>query len=217
MKQIIHHANTEAKYENIFKAIEKEWDNSTLKVVPIQEQPDDFVLTNTELMSEAIEENLSTLDTIAKSDFAAHVSDQIQDLKDKLLLMHDHLQVLTQAQKYWITLDPIYNSGLFKNFFGEDSTKFINTRQEFRRIMWSTYRHPKTTYNLCIKDRLPVYHTLINFYANLQKKVNDFLEQKRLQFTRFYFLNDSQFLDLMMRVSTHKDFNIYVNLLFSGA
>jgi hypothetical protein len=35
VKQIIHHANTEAKYENIFKAIEKEWDNSTLKVVPI--------------------------------------------------------------------------------------------------------------------------------------------------------------------------------------
>ena len=84
MKQIIHHANTEAKYENIFKAIENEWDNSTLKVVPIQEQPDDFVLTNTELMSEAIEENLSTLETIAKSDFAAHVADQIQDLKEKL-------------------------------------------------------------------------------------------------------------------------------------
>lgn len=42
--------------------------------------------------------------------------------------MHDHLQVLTQAQKYWITLDPIYNSGLFKNFFGEESTKFIHTR-----------------------------------------------------------------------------------------
>jgi len=48
-------------------------------------------------MSEAIEENLSTLDTIAKSDFAAHVSEQIQDLKEKLVLMLDHLQVLTQA------------------------------------------------------------------------------------------------------------------------
>jgi hypothetical protein len=33
--------------------------------------------------------------------------------------------------------------------------------------MWSTYRHPKTTYNLCIKDRVPVYKQLIVFYASL--------------------------------------------------
>jgi len=65
--------------------------------VPLKEQPDDFLLTNTELMTEAIEENISTLETIAKSDFATHVSEQIQDLKEKLVLMLDHLQVLTQA------------------------------------------------------------------------------------------------------------------------
>jgi hypothetical protein len=36
-------------------------------------------------------------------------------------------------------------------------------------------------------------------------------------FTRFYFLNDSQFLDFMASVISNKDFNVYINLMFAGA
>lgn len=32
-----------------------------------------------------------------------------------------HLMLWSQAQKYWVTLDPIYNSGLLDNFFGEST------------------------------------------------------------------------------------------------
>ena len=90
-----------------------------------------------------------------------------------------------------MTLDPIYNSGLFKNLFGEHTENFLDTRAQFRRIMWSSYRRPKATYCLMIKERIAVFENLIHFYAMIQKQVNNFLEQKRLQFARFYFLNDS--------------------------
>ena len=46
-------------------------------------------------MSEAIEENLSTLETISKSDYSQHFSEEIKDLKEKLVIMHNHLSVLT--------------------------------------------------------------------------------------------------------------------------
>ena len=48
----------------------------------------------------------------------------------------------------------------------------------------------------------------------LQKQVNQFLEMKRLVFTRFYFLTDSQFLDFMMLANSNQDFSVYINLLF---
>jgi hypothetical protein len=57
--------------------------------------------------------------------------------------------------------------------------------------MWSTYRNPKATYNLMIEERIKVFTKLIEYYEKLQKKVHEYLEQKRLTFTRFFFLNDS--------------------------
>lgn len=52
---------------------------------------DDYILTNSELMQEAIEENVATLNKIAKSQYAAHVAEDIHELKDQLIVMLDHL------------------------------------------------------------------------------------------------------------------------------
>jgi len=49
------------------------------------------------LLSEAIEDNLSTLDTIARSKYASHVSDEISELVTKLRTMLEHLLLWTQA------------------------------------------------------------------------------------------------------------------------
>ena len=35
-------------------------------------------------------------------------------------------------------------------------------------------------------------------------------------FTRFYFLTDSQFLDLVMLANSNQDFSVYINILFQG-
>jgi ribosomal protein S3 len=52
-----------------------------------------------------------------------------------------HLDAWVMAQKHWITLDPVYNSNLFANFFGENMTDFLECRSQYRRIMWSSYRN----------------------------------------------------------------------------
>lgn len=42
--------------------------------------------------------------------------------------MLEHLLLWAQCQKYWMTLDPIYNSGLFKNFFDQHTGDFLDNR-----------------------------------------------------------------------------------------
>jgi hypothetical protein len=42
-------------------------------------------------MSDAIEDNLSTLDTIARSKYAAHVTEEIQELIEQLKTMLQHI------------------------------------------------------------------------------------------------------------------------------
>ncbi len=97
VRAIIDHANTEAKYETVFMTIKQQWEDQNLKIIPFKEQVNDYILVNTDLLSEAIEDNLSTLDTIARSKYASHVSDEISELVTKLRTMLEHLLLWTQA------------------------------------------------------------------------------------------------------------------------
>lgn len=86
------------------------------------------MIANTDILSDSIEESLGTLETLHNSDYAAHVRKDIEDLISVLKKMLDHLGKWIQAQKYWVTLDPIYNSGLFGDIFGSNKRSFLETR-----------------------------------------------------------------------------------------
>ncbi len=63
--KIIEHANTELKYERVFKSIKEEWEKHELRIIPYKETMDSYILVNTETLSTAIEENLTTLENIS--------------------------------------------------------------------------------------------------------------------------------------------------------
>jgi hypothetical protein len=83
--------------------------------------------------------------------------------------------------------------------------------------MWSSYKNPKAIYNLMIESRIRVFREMSVHFQVLQKKVHEFLEEKRLVFSRFFFLNDSQFLEFLTLANTSQDFSTYINTLFVGA
>jgi hypothetical protein len=77
--KIIEHANTELKYERVFKSIKEEWDKHELRIIPYKESMDSYILVNTETLSTAIEENLTTLENISQSKYAMHIKGEIDD------------------------------------------------------------------------------------------------------------------------------------------
>lgn len=75
--KIIEHANTELKYERVFRAIKEEWAKHDLKIIPYKETMDSYILVNTETLSSGIEENLTTLENISQSKYAIHIKGEI--------------------------------------------------------------------------------------------------------------------------------------------
>lgn len=73
MHKIIDHANTEAKYETIFKSICEEWEKLELKIIPFKDTANSYILVNTDTLNQAIEENLNTLESISQSEYATHI------------------------------------------------------------------------------------------------------------------------------------------------
>jgi dynein heavy chain len=83
--------------------------------------------------------------------------------------------------------------------------------------MWSSFKRPQAQYNLQIKMRIEVFEKLIKHFSRLEQKIQDFLEERRKAFPRFYFLTDSQFLDFLTLANSNQDFNKYISVLFQGA
>ena len=103
----------------MYESIKGEWEEAELKVQPFLDSNKDYVLVNTQTMSDAIEANIGTLETITASNFASHIKEKIRGNIAMLRGMLDHLDKWVTAQKYWMTLDPVYNSGLFAGIFGQ--------------------------------------------------------------------------------------------------
>ena len=61
---IINQTHTESRYESVFLSIKNEWEKAEVKIIPFKESLKDFIIENTDTMIDAIEENLSTLETI---------------------------------------------------------------------------------------------------------------------------------------------------------
>ena len=97
IKIIITHAFTESRYENVFKSIRAEWGEAHLRILPFKDSLKDYVIANTDILSDSIEESLGTLETLHKSDYAAHVRREIEELIAVLKQMLNHLDKWVQA------------------------------------------------------------------------------------------------------------------------
>ena len=51
-----------------------------MRILPFKDSLKDYVIANTDILSDSIEESLGTLETLYRSDYAAHVRKEIQDL-----------------------------------------------------------------------------------------------------------------------------------------
>lgn len=191
---------------------------------------DSYILINTETLNTGIEENLTTLENISQSKYAIHIKADIQEQVKILKQMLLNLEIWVNAQHHWINLDPIFQSSnqlaeILKNDangigyglnedIDEATNEFLDMRNQFKRIMWSTFKNPTATYNLMIKSRIDVFEKLIKHFSVLQIKVHNFLDQRRRAFPRFFFLTDSQFLEFLTLANSNQDFNEYINVLF---
>lgn len=67
VSKVIEQADLEMKYENIISKIERDWEFMKLKVVPYVPGSETFVLADTEITFDTIEDHLATLETVYHS------------------------------------------------------------------------------------------------------------------------------------------------------
>ena len=122
--------------------------------------------------------------------------------ENKLTLMQDIIIEINRCQKQWMYLEPIFSSEDIGKTLAAELAAFTDVDRLWKQTMDAIESEPGI-YDLAERDS--VQTAFIDANRKLEKilrSLNEYLEEKRLVFPRFYFLANE---DLLMILAQTKD------------
>ena len=134
-----------------------------------------------------LDEILANFSSILGNRYLKRQRIQAEELQKTLynatLIIDDWLIV----QKNWIYLENIFSSSDIKSKLREESIKFENVDKNFKTHMRTVSRSKLVNRNLGLHETWIKYKDIL---SEIQKELEKYLEEKRNDFPRFYFLSN---------------------------
>uniref|UniRef100_A0A7M5UV62 Cytoplasmic dynein 2 heavy chain 1 n=1 Tax=Clytia hemisphaerica TaxID=252671 RepID=A0A7M5UV62_9CNID len=130
----------------------------------------------------------------------------------RLADLDEYLHNLNQIQRKWVYLEPIFGRGALPR----EQDRFKRVDDDFRSIMFDIERDNRL---VSIVSRPGIRNLLVTMLDQLQrcqKSLNEFLEEKRSLFPRFYFIGDEDLLEILGQATNPKVIQTHLKKLFAG-
>jgi dynein heavy chain len=189
-------AKKEAELEEVFLKVKEDWKSVRFDVNPYKDSKDYYVITSTEEVGEVLEESLVALSTILASRFADNIRTEVEQYNKKLSYLEELLDEWMECQKGWTYLESIFHSPDISKSLPSETKKFGQLDQSWKTIMKDVNNSPQCSkiINAIKDDKLEAFKQHNKTLDEIQKALNNYLEQKRQAFSRFFFLSNNELL-----------------------
>lgn len=157
-------------------------------------------------------DNQSLLNSLKDSPYYKLFIDEASRWENALGGLAEFLLKLNNVQRRWVYLEPIFGRGALP----QEQPRFNKVDSEFRSIMSFVEKERKvislTEYS-GIRDTL---NMLVDQLERCQKALNEFLEEKRASFPRFYFIGDDDLLEILGQAKNPVVIQAHLKKLFQG-
>lgn len=193
--EIVDLATKESAIEKKLKKIEQEWNKCQFEFQDINEtkifQPLDNIL-------EMLDQDALTLMSMkAQGRNVEYFIDIVEDWREKLSRVDAVSNEFLKVQKNWKILYNIFiKSEDIKVQLPEDSKTFQNVDNDYRELMNEVQLNPLVV-EACTNERKERLLTMSALIKKCEKALNDYLEQKKKAFPRFYFLSNQSLLTIL--------------------
>ncbi|XP_075448514.1 cytoplasmic dynein 2 heavy chain 1 isoform X2 [Ascaphus truei] len=157
-------------------------------------------------------DNRCLLQSLKDSPYYKGFEDKVSIWEKKLAELDEYLQNLNQIQRKWVYLEPIFGRGALP----KEQARFNRVDEDFRSIMADIKRDNRVT---LLTTRAGIRSSLITILDQLQrcqKSLNEFLEEKRSAFPRFYFIGDDDLLEILGQSTNPTVIQSHLKKLFAG-
>ncbi|XP_019521077.1 PREDICTED: cytoplasmic dynein 2 heavy chain 1 [Hipposideros armiger] len=157
-------------------------------------------------------DNRCLLQSLKDSPYYKGFEDKVSIWERKLAELDEYLQNLNHIQRKWVYLEPIFGRGALP----KEQTRFNRVDEDFRSIMTDIKKDNRVT---TLTTHAGIRNSLLTILDQLQrcqKSLNEFLEEKRSAFPRFYFIGDDDLLEILGQSTNPSVIQSHLKKLFAG-
>ncbi|KAM3875467.1 cytoplasmic dynein 2 heavy chain 1 [Diretmus argenteus] len=157
-------------------------------------------------------DNRCLLQSLKDSPYYRGFQDKVSLWEVRLSDLDEYLLSLNAIQRRWVYLEPIFGRGALPR----EQARFKRVDEDFRSIMSDVQRDSRV---VSLSSRAGIRNSLVTILDQLQrcqKSLNEFLEEKRSAFPRFYFIGDDDLLEILGQATNPTVIQSHLKKLFAG-
>ncbi|KAF5831208.1 dynein-1-beta heavy chain, flagellar inner arm I1 complex [Dunaliella salina] len=207
-------ATKELSIENSIKAIAASWKSLPLDMV---EYKSTCKLRSTEDIFAVLEENSVMLSTMKASKFFVVFESEITYWEKTLSHISETIEIILQVQRNWMYLENIFiGSEDIRKQLPQESIMFENVHNTFSRLMKQLASIQNCLKACTTQGLLETFQDMDTKLEKIQKSLENYLESKRQQFPRFYFLSSSDLLEILGQARDPLNVQPHLKKCFEG-
>uniref|UniRef100_A0A182IR22 AAA+ ATPase domain-containing protein n=1 Tax=Anopheles atroparvus TaxID=41427 RepID=A0A182IR22_ANOAO len=198
-EEIINNAIKELAIERSVQEIADIWKRMSFNMIRYEKggRMRGHILGPTDEIMQVLEENSMNLQSMAASQFIGPFMPTVQRWEKHLTLISEIIDEWVSVQRKWLYLEGIFIDGDISSQLPEEAKNFNTIDEEFREIMTNSTANPLVVDVCLVSGRLDDFLRLGAALDGCQKSLNDYLEQKRRAFPRFYFISTDELLSIL--------------------
>ncbi|XP_067663541.1 cytoplasmic dynein 2 heavy chain 1-like isoform X1 [Haliotis asinina] len=157
-------------------------------------------------------DNQCLLQSLKDSPYYKSFEDKASVWEQRLADLDEFLHNLNQIQRKWVYLEPIFGRGALPREQG----RFKRVDDDFRNIMMDVHRDNRVLSLVSKAGLRNLLSTSLDQLQRCQKSLNEFLEEKRSLFPRFYFIGDDDLLEILGQSTNPNVIQSHLKKLFAG-
>ncbi|CAJ1364386.1 unnamed protein product [Effrenium voratum] len=154
---------------------------------------------------------------IRGSPFVEPIEKEVKDWLQKLTYIQDLLEQWLAMQRSWLYLEPIFSSDDIQKQLPNEAKRFQQVNGLWRTTMESVAENPNVLDVSEIENLLASFIDANKKLDAIQKGLNDYLETKRMDFPRFFFLSNDELLMILSQTKDPTAVQPHMGKCFEGA
>ncbi|PHJ26108.1 dynein heavy chain axonemal protein, partial [Cystoisospora suis] len=183
--------------EKSLQKMKADWEGVEFNVKEKYKATDTYILRGTDEILALFDEHIMTTQTLQFSAYKKPFEQEIEEWSQTLLLASETLDEWLKCQRSWMYLQPIFDSPDIMKQLPSETKRFKSVDTAWRVLMRHTSDSPSALPGCSASGLL---EKLRDSNKNLDKVTHgleSYLELKRSQFARFYFLSNDELLEIL--------------------
>ncbi|KAG5305945.1 DYH3 protein, partial [Pseudoatta argentina] len=215
LEEIASAATKEYTLQRNLQKMKEEWQEVYFELIPYRETGV-FILSAVDDIQMLLDDHILKAQTMRGSPFVKAFEEDMQQWEEKLISMQDIIDQWLLCQSTWMYLEPIFSSEDIIRQMPAESRNFRKTDKIWRKIMLYVFDNKRVIDATALPNMLKEFKVCNSLLEEIQKGLSDYLEKKRLFFSRFFFLSNDELLEILSETKDPQRVQPHLRKCFEG-